>query len=162
MSECALSLLWIFHSYSYFSLSFSEPVISSMADLQEKVLSASSSHIIAAIAEGAKPEDLSGQSHLLRVLCAALSLGRWLHKQASVMLIGRPLIMKILPALRSTPASSNKTLQEVCVGALAILLEEFQYCLEDCRLSNLEFVVATYVSFYGLSAADCMSSPRPR
>lgn len=113
------------------------------------------------VSEGTNTQDLLGQSHLLQVWCAVLSLGRWLHKEASVTPIGRHLAMKILPALRSTPGCSDKALEEVCVGALAVLLEELQYCLEKDRLPNLEFAVATYISFYGLSAAAGMPSLSP-
>jgi hypothetical protein len=94
--------------------------------------------------------DVLDQSIALRVWCNMLSVGRWLQTEDSAPPFGKRLVAKIIS---ENPPSHvvDHQLEEFCSGSLAILLDEFHRCAQSSRLSHLDVVIATYVSFCRIS-----------
>lgn len=76
-----------------------------------------------------------------------LALGHWLEQEDSnTTFIGRRLVSRVLALIGEIPSRSGK-LDSICVATFSILLEEFHFCSDDQKPSQIDFAVATYTVF---------------
>jgi hypothetical protein len=120
-----------------------------MKSLYEALFTAIGPRMLVLVSEDSSIIDMFGQSEVLRVWCDVLSFGRWLQTEDSAPHFGRRLVAKIVSANHPLMASSviDPQSEKLCSRTLAILLDEFHQCPESSRLSHLDVVVATYLSF---------------
>ncbi|KIK02308.1 hypothetical protein K443DRAFT_523442 [Laccaria amethystina LaAM-08-1] len=60
--------------------------------------------------------------------------------------IGRRLVSRVIALIGEIPSRSGE-LDSICVATLSILLEEFHFCSNDQKPSQIDFAVATYTVF---------------
>ncbi|KAJ7042473.1 Urb2/Npa2 family-domain-containing protein [Mycena alexandri] len=117
------------------STSFSKQVQDEIAHLQGRLSAALTS----------RAEDtgvISGSEELMNLWVHALSLGRWLKISGDPLpLLGRQLCSY------AVSAASHDELVRTRIAAFAILAEELHLTLDGDRLSQLDIILATYVSF---------------
>lgn len=121
-----------------------------MKNLQNVLLTTIGPWMVQFLVETTSSDDILREIRTIHIWRTLLNFNRWIRKPIPVPLIGRLMIAKIIPTIKSLPLSDNtlvQPLEELCAETLAILLEEFYRCTDEDRLLHLDVVVATYVSF---------------